>query len=307
MKILVTGANGLLGQKLIALLLQQKEVEVVATSKGKNTDLQDNPLLNFRLMDITDATAVDQVISEEEPEVVIHTAAMTHVDQCEQDQETCWKVNVEAVKALLEAAKKVNAFFVHLSTDFIFSGAYGPLAEHESAAPVNYYGESKAAAETLVQQSGPDYAIIRTALVYGICQQMSRSNIVLWVKKSLEEGKPIKVVDDQYRTPTLAEDLAQGCWLVAKNKARGVFHISDEKVYTPHDMALLVARHFNLDESLISRTDSARFTQPARRPLRTGFIIEKAKQQLGYQPHSFTEGLAVVEAQIHEINRRADS
>lgn len=301
MKILVTGANGLLGQKLVRLLLEQENVAVIATSRGNNANHIDSSSLQFLAMDIADAEAVQEVIGNEKPDVIINTAAMTHVDQCEQEKEKCHKINVKAVKHLLEAAKKANAFFVHLSTDFIFSGEYGPLAEDADPDPVNYYGECKAEAERLVKQSGLDHAIVRTALVYGITPEMSRSNIVLWVKKSLEEGKAISVVDDQYRTPTLAEDLAQGCWLVAQKRATGDFHISDEKVYTPYEMALLVAEHFQLDKSLISKTDSTQFTQPARRPPRTGFIIEKAKKQLGYQPHTFLEGLAIMEAQIKEM------
>ena len=307
MKILITGANGLLGQKLITLLSHEDEVEVVATSKGENVNILELPHYHFRPLDISKPEEVSEVIADEQPDVIIHTAAMTNVDLCEQEKEKCWSVNVVAVTNLLEAAKKQGSFFIHLSTDFVFSGEKGPLDETAKAKPVNYYGKSKTEAELLVKQSGVDAAVIRTALVYGITPHMSRSNLVLWVKKSLEEGQAIRVVDDQYRTPTLAEDLAQGCWLVAKHKATGIFHISDEEVYTPYEMALLVARHFKLDESLISRTDSQAFTQPARRPPRTGFIIEKAKQQLGYQPHSFEEGLAVVEKQIQEIEKLFNS
>ena len=303
MKILITGANGLLGQKLIALLAHEDKVEVVATSKGENVNIYDLPDYHFRSMDISKQEEVFQVVGEEQPDIIIHTAAMTNVDQCEEAKEKCWSVNVVAVSDLLEAARETGAFFIHLSTDFIFNGTHGPISEDEKADPVNYYGKSKTEAELLVRQSGVDFAIIRTALVYGITPNMSRSNLVLWVKNSLEDGKAIKVVDDQYRTPTLAEDLAMGCWLVAQKRAQGVFHISEEEVYTPYEMAHLVARHFRLDEKLISQTDSSEFTQPAKRPPRTGFIIEKAKKELGYKPHSFEEGLYVVEEQIAEIEK----
>jgi len=302
MKILITGANGLLGQKLIKLLSQKEQVRVVATSRGENVNLlsaSGNTI--FRPMDIVDEKAVHEVMHTVKPDVIIHTAAMTNVDQCEQEREKCWDVNVNAVGYLLKASQEMNAFMVHLSTDFIFSGEYGPLAEEEPAQPVNYYGKSKAEAEKRVLNSGLHFAIVRTALVYGITPQMSRSNIVLWVKKSLEEGKSIKVVDDQFRTPTLAEDLAQGCWLIADKRSEGIFHISDEQLYTPYEMAIQVARHFGLNESLISRADSTSFTQPARRPPRTGFIIDKAKQQLGFRPHSFQEGIALMGDQIRSL------
>jgi dTDP-4-dehydrorhamnose reductase len=105
---------------------------------------------------------------------------------------------------------------------------------------------------------------------------------VLWVKESLEQGKTIQVVNDQFRTPTLAEDLAMGCFLIAQKGAEGIFNISGPDLLTPHQMALEVADYFGLDESLIQETDSTKFTQPAKRPLKTGFVIKKAQKELGY-------------------------
>jgi dTDP-4-dehydrorhamnose reductase len=121
---------------------------------------------------------------------------------------------------------------------------------------------------------------------------------VLWVKKSLEEGKTINVVNDQWRTPTLAEDLAMGCYLAATKKAKGIYNISGEEMMTPYDIAIRTAEFFGLDKSLIKETDSTKFKQPAARPPKTGFIVEKAKRELGYQPRSFEEGLKVLAEQI---------
>jgi dTDP-4-dehydrorhamnose reductase len=164
--------------------------------------------------------------------------------------------------------------------------------------PVNYYGESKLAAEKAIINSTISWAILRTVLVFGVTPDMSRSNIVLWVKKSLEEGKTIHVVNDQWRTPTLAEDLAMGCFLAAQKKATGIYHISGEEMITPYEIAKQTAEYFNLDKSLIKLTDSKQFRQPAARPPKTGFIISKAKKELGYQPHTFKEGLAVLASQL---------
>ncbi|MCU0358897.1 MAG: sugar nucleotide-binding protein, partial [Cyclobacteriaceae bacterium] len=119
-------------------------------------------------------------------------------------------------------------------------------------------------------------------------------------KNSLEQGKTIQVVDDQYRTPTLAEDLAMGCYLAAKKKATGIYHISGSDFLTPYAMAIQTADHFGLPTELITKTDSTRFTQPARRPLRTGFIITKAMNELGYRPHTFAEGIALVQQQLEQ-------
>jgi dTDP-4-dehydrorhamnose reductase len=181
---------------------------------------------------------------------------------------------------------------IHLSTDFIFDGTYGPLDEEAIPNPVSYYGESKWAAEKIVQKSGLEWAIARTVLVYGATKDMSRSNIVLWVKKSLEEGKTINVVNDQWRTPTLAEDLAMGCYLMATKNAIGIYNISGDEMMTPYDIAMATAEFFGLDKSLINQTNSSKFKQAAKRPTKTGFLINKATQNLGFKPSSFLAGLA---------------
>jgi dTDP-4-dehydrorhamnose reductase len=297
MKILVTGSNGLLGQKLSALLQADPSVDLIATARGSSVVSFTKG--KFVALDTTDAVAVDQVLSSTKPDVVINTAAMTQVDQCETDRELCWKANVSAVENLISACAKNNSHLVHVSTDFIFDGSHGPLDETEKPNPVNFYGESKLAAEKAIQASSISWSILRTVLVFGITNDLSRSNIVLWVKNSLQQSKSIQVVNDQWRTPTLAEDLAQGCLLAAKKKVKGIFHISGKDFMSPYDIAIATAEYFKLDKSLIKETDSSKFTQPARRPPKTGFIIDKARKVLGYEPHSFVEGLAIVAKQIH--------
>ena len=296
MRILVTGSNGLLGQKLTMLLDQQSDIHTIATARK----LVNYKLTNaeFHILDVTNQNETEKVILEVKPDVVIHTAAMTQVDQCETEREACWKANVTGVENLVNACEKVNSFLVHVSTDFIFDGTHGPLDESAVPKPVNYYGESKLAGEKVVMNSKLDWAILRTVLVYGVTDDMSRSNIVLWVKKNLEEGKSINVVNDQWRTPTLAEDLAMGCYLAATKKAKGIFHISGERMMTPYDIAIETADFFGLDKTLVKQTDSSKFKQPAARPLKTGFIIDKAKRVLGYQPHSFREGLSIIGNQL---------
>jgi dTDP-4-dehydrorhamnose reductase len=127
---------------------------------------------------------------------------------------------------------------------------------------------------------------------------MSRSNIVLWAKSSLENAKKINVVDDQFRTPTLAEDLADGCLLIAEKKATGIFNISGKDFMSVLELVYRVADFWKLDKSLITPSKSSDIKQPAQRPPKTGFIIDKAKKVLGYDPHSFEEGLEVLDSQL---------
>ncbi len=295
MKILITGSNGLLGQKLVKLLVSEG-IDVIATSRG--ADRLGLGGYVYDSMDITNASDVQTCIKKHNPDVVINTAAMTNVDQCETEREACYALNVTAVANLITASESIDCHLIHLSTDFIFDGSHGPLTEEDKPNPISYYGESKLAAEELLFKSTIKWSIARTVLVYGVAMDMSRSNIVLWVKKSLENGQTIKVVNDQWRTPTLAEDLAMGCYLIAKNKALGIFNISGEDMLTPFQMAMQTAEFFNLNSALIEETDGSKFTQTAKRPPKTGFVITKAQSQFGYVPHSFAEGLQVLKDQL---------
>lgn len=295
--ILLTGANGLLGQKLVGLLTKQGGVNLIATARGDNR-LPYADGYAYHPMDITNHQQVMDVISETRPDVVIHTAAMTDVDKCEVQKDDCWAQNVQAVESLVEACSAVGAFLLHVSTDFIFDGTAGPYDETAEGNPISFYGWSKYAAEKVVSNATIRWAIARTVLVYGIAHDMSRSNIILWVKKSLEDGKNIKVVTDQWRSPTLAEDLAMGCYLIADQEAEGIFNISGKEVLTPYDMAIKTADYFGLNKSLIAQADASTFTQVARRPPRTGFTLDKSRTVLGYDPHTFEEGIAVLAAQL---------
>ncbi len=298
-KILITGANGLLGQKLVELIVEKNEFQLIATGRGANRLSKHKDKYTYISLDITDKRAVDATFELYKPTIVIHGAAMTNVDQCELNKEECWIQNVIATRNIAEASLQIEAFLVHVSTDFIFDGQKGPLLEDEKPSPISFYGYSKLAAEELIQKlERLKWGIARTVLVYGIAEDMSRTNIILWVKKSLEDQKQIKVVNDQWRTPTLAEDLAIGCYLIAQKKAEGIYNISGKNFLNPLEMAYMTADYFQLDKSFITQADSSTFTQPAKRPPKTGFVIDKAVNELDYNPRSFAEGIALLASQL---------
>lgn len=299
MKILITGANGLLGQHLIKLLLEETRHTILATGRGAcRLPFELSDLYEYFPLDITDGVAVQDFFRAHRPDIVVHLAAITQPDPCELHPVECWNTNVTATRFLLGAAEETNTRFIYLSTDFVFDGEAGPYCETDIPGPVNFYGSSKLAAEKAVQESRLQWAIIRTVLVYGNVITGTRSNIISWVKDNLSAGNPIKVVKDQVRTPTYVEDLAHGILLVIEKKAAGIYHISGEEVLTPYDMALSTAGYLGMDASLMTSVNAETFTQPARRPLKTGFIIDKAKRELGYQPVPFRIALAkMLEAQ----------
>ena len=291
MKILITGANGLLGQHLVKLLLDTTTHEIIATSKSEPRGIIQSSRIHYYSLDITDGMEVNLLIDKIGPDVVIHCAALTQVDECEQNPIKAWDVNVTATRFIVDAAKKINSFFVFISTDFVFDGMSGPYKESDILNPVSYYGSTKVAAEKAVAESGLQYAIIRTCLLYGNILFGNRSNIITWVKENLENGQQIKVVSDQMRTPTYVEDLAKGVLLVVEKRATGLFHISGNDFLSPYEMAMSTAAYLNLDATFIQKVNADVFIQAAKRPVVTGFVIEKAKTELGFEPLSFMDGI----------------
>lgn len=297
--ILVTGSNGLLGQKITEAVLSGKQFHLVATAKGLNR-FKHQEGYQYAEMDITDAEQVRAVIEKFKPDAVIHTAALTNVDKCQAQQELADQLNVEAVKILTDICTLHDIQLVHLSTDFIFDGAAGPYDELAVPNPLSYYGGTKFEAEKVVSSSKCRWAILRTILVYGVISDQNRSNIVLWAKGALEKGTPIQVVNDHWRMPTLADDLADSCLLAVEKEATGFFNISGREMMSVSELVFRVAGFWGLDSTLITEVSSALLNESAKRPVKTGFIIDKAINELGYSPRSFAEGLALVDLQLKE-------
>ena len=290
MKILITGANGFLGHYLVKQLLEKKH-NVIATGKGDcRLPFSSNKNFEYVTMDFTDPFMVHDVFDKHKPEAVIHAGAMSKPDDCELQQWQAYITNVEGTVTMLLNAEEQKSFFVFVSTDFIFDGEAGMYKEEDEAAPVNFYGKTKLEAEEAVKEYEYGWAIARTVLVYGK-PLAGRSNILSIIKEKLEKGEEYSVVDDQLRTPTYVDDLAAGIIAIIGKKATGTYHLSGNDILTPYEMACKTADYLGLNKSLIKKVTAASFSQPAKRPSKTGFVIEKARKQLGYKPVSFEEGL----------------
>ncbi|MDT7833324.1 SDR family oxidoreductase [Flavobacteriaceae bacterium S356] len=289
-KVVVTGANGLLGQTLINLLLKDNGAyEVFGVSRGANrTDRTDFTYIDI---DITKHDQLQNIVIKFAPDFIVNTAAMTNVDACEGQKEACTILNVDVVKNLAEISVKSNAHLIHISTDFIFDGEKGYYKETDTPNPLSYYGWSKLKSEQVLAKSNASYSVLRTILVYGLVNNMSRNNIVLWVKDTLESGKEITIVDDQYRMPTYVEDLAMACKIAMDKKAQGVYNISSNTLLSIYEMVLQIAEAFHLNKDLVKPISTATLNQVAKRPPKTGFDLSKTNRELGFYPKSFQEDL----------------
>lgn len=288
MKIVVIGANGFTGRRILRKLKDRHEV--VACSR--HADILPEEGYLFKELDILNYSDTESFLDTIHPEVIINASALSVVDYCEQHREEAYATNVTAVKRLAEYCQRTHCRLIHLSTDFVFDGtATGPYTEEILPHPVNYYGTTKLQGEEAIIQACADYAIVRVEVVYGKPWQGQHGNIVHLVKTRLENGQGIRVVNDQFRSPTWVEDIARGVELLLMSEHRGIYHICGGETMSVADIAMRVAQYFQLDTSLIQSVTTEEMNEATPRPLYSPMSIDKAQRELGYNPSSFEVGL----------------
>ncbi|MEW5845847.1 MAG: SDR family oxidoreductase [Bacteroidota bacterium] len=294
MRILITGANGLVGKNIARALSATPKFEVYATSLKK---LQIDGVTTFT-SNLLNAD-INHMIDDIKPEIVVHCAAISSPDACEVDRFACHRMNVELTKRFVSACVDYNVHMVFLSTDFIFDGSKGNYTEQDTPNPVNYYGESKLEAENLILASSVSSTIVRTSLVYGIESKLSRPNIITRVIDNLTKNKSYKVPIDQIRTPTFAADLASAIVKICLNKATGIYNVSGDQKISVADFAIQAAKAFALNHELLLPVSSNELTEAAPRPKDTSLVIDKAKSELGYQPTSIERALEKIKPSLY--------
>jgi len=283
-KLLITGGSGLYGSKLAKAALA-KNIEVYSG------DIQNlSQYGNFVKLDITSKEAVDEAFEAIAPDVVVHAASLTDVDKCELNKELAWKINVDGTKNILESARKTNSFLVYISTDYVFSGEKGCYVESDAANPINYYGMTKLAAEKLVQ-TGEEFFIARPSVIYGSTPAAGKVNFALWLIETLRKGEKVKIITDQWNTPTLNTNLAEMTLEAIERKITGVYHLCGASRVSRFEFAQKIAETFGLDRALIEAACSSQFSWPAKRPQDSSLDTSKAQRTLNCKPLKITEAL----------------
>lgn len=300
-RILICGANGLLGQRLALMLSTQTEYEVLNTSHHR-TFVFDRELFDYTQLDITRKSDVKSLISSFQPTVIINAASATNVDWCETHREEAWKANVVGVENLIEATRKVGARLIHVSTDYVFDGKQGPYKEDDRPNPISYYGKSKLAAENALRISDVPFAIVRTIVLYGNGINV-KQNFALWVINSLKAGKNIRCVDDQISNPTYVNDLSFAIVKIFELNREGLYHVCGSESISRFDFAMRIAEVFDFDAGLIERVKSDSLQQTAPRPPVTGFITLKAESELGLKPMDTRQGLTLLKRELQNTRK----
>lgn len=294
-RILITGSNGMLGQRAVQFYLKNENVELLATSVEEKSLIEN---VDYISCDIKDRNSIKKIILDYCPDFIIHTAAFTNVDLSEKLREDAWKINVKGVEYISEAARAIDTHIIHISTDYIFDGKDGPYSENAIPNPLGYYGRTKLASENALRISNTYFTILRTNVLYGIALN-SRPDFVRWVVSSLDENKNIRIVNDQINNPTFIDDLVQAINKIIEFKKTGIFNVGGIEFLSRYDFTLRIADYFNLDKKLITPITTEELKQPARRPLKSGLIILKAETELGFKPHSIVESLAAMKKELN--------
>jgi dTDP-4-dehydrorhamnose reductase len=294
-RVLITGANGLLGQAVTAIFTRESDFDLILTS------VEDKSFMgldsNYHQLDITSKEQVKSAITKHGPDVVLNCAAFTDVDKCETERELCWKLNVDAIKNLIIATRPHNIKLVHISTDYIFDGKNGPYDEEAIPNPVSFYGRSKLAAENAIFASGINASIIRTMVLFGVGQNV-KPNFAIWLINKLSAKEKINIVDDQIGNSTIVDNLAFGILKVIESERAGIFNIAGKDIESRLDFTYKLCDVFGYDKGLINKIKTASLSQPAQRPLNSGLITLKVQSELQFKPFDTMEALQLLKFQL---------
>jgi len=305
MKILGTGLDGLVGSRIVELLKDQYEFE-------------------SSVVDITDRNSIITRIRNSDASIVLHLAAKTSVDGCEEDREidtkilryennerregqwlikkTAWGVNVFGTQNIAEACQESKKRLIYISTDFVFDGFRPPVGGYEEEdipSPINWYGKTKHEGEKIVKNASIPWAIARIAYPYRA--SFARNDFARAILKRLQDQKPVAAVTDHIFTPTFIDDIAFALGALIKSNSRGIFHAVGSESLTPYDAAILIAKHFNLDQKLIVKTTRAEFFKNrAPRPFHLALKNDKIRG-LGVRMRGFEEGLRELKSQMSNL------
>jgi len=300
-KLLIIGASGLTGFRLANLSTQ--EYNVYGTYNNRVVTIENCEIFQ---LDKTDKEKMGSVIKELKPNVIVDCSALHNVDYCETHQEETWNINVDAPMYIVDLCKEINARFIYISTDYVFDGTAKTYNEESKTNPLNYYGISKLRAEQKISNSGISYAIARTSLVFGWnpgelkglkSSSGKTMNFVIWALNKLREGESLKIVSDQYSTPTLADNLAEFLLSLVNSKVSGIFHTVGSECINRYEFTLKIAKIFNINKELITPVSSDMFKQVAKRPMRCCLDVNKAQHLLKVKPLNVEESLLKMKEQ----------
>lgn len=293
MRLLITGATGLIGRDLSSIIIALGHEVYVAQHKTI-------PEFGTRIkLDIMDEESIQRCFERVKPEVTIHLAALTDVDQCEKDRELALQMNSRSAESIAKASRKNGSHLIHVSTDYVFDGGKGMYNEKDIPNPISWYGESKLRGERAVEQYASSWCIARTSTPYGL--HPAKKSFPLLVFEKLSSGIEMQVLEDQYTSPTYVTNLCQMLMEVAERRLQGIIHLSGSSRLSRFDMAKLVVNKLHLNEKLIKPIKMENIKWLAKRPRDSSLDVSKATSILSNKPESIHQSLEKFAEQLRTL------
>lgn len=281
-KVLIIGASGFLGKELYKTFKSDEVYQTYGTYSKKNGE-------NFEYLGMTDLESIKNVFSKVEPNIVLITAALTNVENCETSKEEAYKINVIGIKNVIQECKAHKCKVIYISTEYVFDGNNGPYDELDEVNPINYYGETKLYGEKIILEEIEHYLIVRTTVVYG--WDIESKNFIMQLIKNLNEKNTMKVTIDQISSPTYCPNLAEMIKECCEKSITGILNIVGRDIMDRYTFAIKAAEILNLNKNLIIPIETKTVGQIAKRPLKAGLNVDKISQILECKPMSVVKGL----------------
>ena len=292
-KLLVLGASGLLGSKLFVQAAGRFEVRGTY-----NPDVDGRTAWRLEPLDIGSKDEVERLFDKIRPDCAILTAAMTNVDACEKQPFMANRVNAAGAELVARSCKKIGTRLVHVSTDYVFDGMKSRrYTEEDKPRPISVYGSTKLAGEKAVLSTLPAAVVARPAVLYGWNPIENKENFVIWVLNKLRTGQRATLFEDQWISPTFADDLAKTLLELLVKDVDGIWHVSGPDCLDRPTCGKMIAEVFNLDKGLIYPAPSSSVPLPARRPRYSCLDVSKVEKLLNRKMMSFEDGLKTMRDQ----------
>ena len=292
MKFLVTGSAGLVGSQVVKDLLEQNHEVYSCYHEEKPLGGTSIPL------DLSNKDEIIKVIQEVKPDRIIHSAAMTNVDLCEDQKELAILLNEKATETIAKQAAKQGVFFVYVSTDYVFDGKNGMKKESDTPNPLGFYGKSKLAGELAINNLASSWCIARTSTPFGIHHK--KKTFPLWVKENLEAKKEIPVLVDQFTSPTYVPNLSKMLIEISSREISGILHLAGATRISRYNLAEMIAEKLHLDKTLLKTVNMIDMNWKAKRPYDSSLDVSFATEILNEKPQSIEQSLELFISQLYQ-------
>lgn len=287
-KILIIGGSGFVSTNLIKYLPDNWEIFATYNSNV----IKNKKIKSFEIDFLETPEKIIPIIQNIKPDYVVDTMSFPSVDFCEENHSIAYKLHIDATKIISKISSKTNSKLLFLSTDAVFEGQLNKnYLETDTPKPVNYYGFTKLKAEEIVLSASKNNVVLRTAVIYGIGTQSRFTN---WILSYLREQRPVDPFIDQFNTPTLVDDLSQAIIKILKNNVSGLFHATGPTCINRYDFAIMLAKEFNLDSTLVKPVTSYQKKQSAPRPISTCLDSSKLEEIIDFSFKDLKTGISFI-------------